>query len=371
VVQKELKSQGAEAHARQGEADMMDQDQLNSLVIADLPVALFVVDDKYRIIEFNPAAEKITGMKRREVLGWSCSEILSSNLCEHHCPLRESVTTGQPCLGREAIIRTRSGKKIPIILSGRAVAASNGELLYSIGVFRDATDTKEHAAHKRNLISLFTHDLKAPVMITGGFVNRLLEGKAGALNEKQIGYLRIVQNELKRQEEYIQSFLDASRIESGQIELELQPCRLEGLLKDIITGFKVQAALKRIDIELEVQQYLGDILLDKVHFSRVISNLLDNAIKYSPSETLVQVRVRRTEKHFLFEVRDQGPGISLQNQAHIFDHYYRPARHCCGQPQGSGLGLAAVKAIVEAHAGSVWLRSIPGEGCSFFVALPK
>ena len=350
---------------------MMDQNQLNSLVIADLPVALFVVDDKYRIIEFNPAAEKITGMKRREVLGWSCSEILSSNLCEHHCPLRESVTTGQPCLGREAVIRSRSGKKIPIILSGRAIAASDGKMLYSIGIFRDATDTKEHAAHKRNLISLFTHDLKAPVMITGGFVNRLLEGKAGPLNDKQIGYLRIVEKELKRQEDYIQSFLDASRIESGRIELELRPCELGDLLKDIITGFKVQAALKGIDIALEIPQDLGETLLDKVHFSRVISNLLDNAIKYSKNETLVRVQVRVTEKHFLFEVRDQGPGISLQNQTHIFDHYYRPARRCCEQEKGTGLGLAAVKAIVEAHAGSVWLRSIPGTGCSFFVALPR
>ncbi|CAK8719236.1 histidine kinase [Candidatus Electrothrix laxa] len=350
----------------------MDQDQLNSLIIAELPVALFVVDGEYKIIEFNPAAERVTGMKRQEVLGYSCSEVLSSNLCEHYCPLRESVATGEPCLGREAIIQTRNGDKIPIILSGRAIRREDsGELLCCIEIFRDATDTKELAAHKRNLISLFTHDLKAPVMITGGFVHRLLEGKAGPLNEKQVGYLRIIQNELKRQEEYIQSFLDASRIESGRIELELQPCELGSLLKDIVTGFKVQAALKRIDIELKVAQGLGQTFLDKLHFGRVISNLLDNAIKYSQNDTRVLVRVRQTEKHLIFEVRDQGPGISLQNQAHIFDHYVRSARHCCEQAKGSGLGLAAVKAIVEAHAGSVWLRSVPGEGCAFFVSLPK
>lgn len=363
--------QGTGTNDMQEEADMMDQDQLNSLIIAELPVALFVVDGDYKIIEFNPAAEKVTGMKRQDVLGCSCSEVLSSNLCEHYCPLRESMETGEPCLGRDAIIRTRNGDKIPIILSGRAIREDSGELLYCIEIFRDATDTKEIAAHKRNLISLFTHDLKAPVMITGGFVNRLLEGKAGPLNEKQVGYLRIIQNELKRQEEYIQSFLDASRIESGRIELELQPCELGSLLKDIVTGFKVQASLKRIDIELEMAQGLGQILLDKLHFGRVISNLLDNAIKYSQSDTRVQVRVCQTEKHFIFEVRDEGPGISLQNQAHIFDHYFRPTRHCCEQAKGSGLGLAAVKAIVEAHAGSVWLRSLPGAGCTFFVSLPK
>ncbi|WP_339133729.1 MAG: PAS domain-containing sensor histidine kinase [Candidatus Electrothrix sp. GW3-4] len=350
---------------------MMNQDQLNSFIIAELPLALFVVDGAYKIIEFNPAAERIIGVQRQEVLGCSCSEVLSSDLCKYHCPLQESMLAGEPCLGREAIIRTRSGEEIPIILSGRAIKDNLGELLCCIEIFRDATDTKELAAHKRNLISLFTHDLKAPVMITGGFINRLLEGKAGPLNDKQVGYLQIIQKELKLQEEYIQSFLDTSRIESGRIELELQPCDLGRLLKDIVTGFKVQASLKRIDIELELPQELGQTYLDKLHFGRVISNLLDNAIKYSQGETLVQVLVRQTERHVIFEVRDQGPGISLHNQPHIFDHYYRPARHCCQQAKGSGLGLAAVKAIVEAHAGSVWLQSVPGKGCSFFVSLPK
>ncbi|MCI5126780.1 MAG: PAS domain S-box protein, partial [Candidatus Electrothrix sp. AR5] len=230
----------------QEEADMMDQDQLNSLIIAELPVALFVVDGEYKIIEFNPAAERITGMKRQEVLGCSCSEVLSSDLCEHYCPLQENIATGKPCLDREAIVRTRKGVEIPIILSGRAITEDSGELLCCIEIFRDATDTKELAAHKRNLISLFTHDLKAPVMITGGFVHRLLEGKAGPLNEKQADYLRIIQKELKRQEEYIQSFLDASRIESGRIDLELQPCELGGLLKDIVTGFKAACTLNPV-----------------------------------------------------------------------------------------------------------------------------
>ncbi|WPD24460.1 MAG: PAS domain-containing sensor histidine kinase [Candidatus Electrothrix aestuarii] len=350
---------------------MMSQGQLNSLIIAELPVALFVVDKDYKIVEFNPAAEKITGMTRQQVLGCCCSEVLSSNICEYDCPLKESVTTGQPCLGREAIIRTRSGNKVPIILSGRAITKKTGELLCCIEIFRDATDTKELDAHKRNLISLFTHDLKAPVMITGGFVNRLIDGKAGPLNEKQTSYLKIIQNELRRQEEYIQSFLDASKIESGRIELELQPCELAGLLKDIVTGFKVQASLKQIDIKLEMEHDLGQALLDKLHFGRVISNLLDNAIKYSQKDTLVQMQVRQTGKHFIFEINDQGPGIALQNQPHIFEHYYRPTRHCCEQAKGSGLGLAAVKAIVEAHSGSVWLHSIPGEGSTFFVSLPK
>ncbi|XOF33439.1 MAG: ATP-binding protein [Candidatus Electrothrix sp. YB6] len=349
---------------------MISQEQLHNRIIAELPVGLLVVDADYRIIEFNPEAEKVTGMTRKNVLGRTCSEVLSSNLCEHHCPFCESIRSGEPCIGREALIRLHNGQKIPILLSSRAVKDSSGQLMYGIEIFRDATEMQTLAAHKRQLVSLFTHDLKAPATITGGFINRLLAGKAGKMNEKQTHYLQIIKKELHRQEEYIQSFLDVSRIETGRIELKRTPCQLRILLDEIVTGFRVQAAAKKIEIELIMSSGLGKPHLDKVHFCRVISNLLDNAIKYSQENSVVQVLARSNEQYVLLEVRDHGPGIAVQDQVHIFDHYYRTPARCCGT-KGSGLGLAAVKAIVEAHSGSVWLHSIPGEGAAFFISLPK
>ncbi len=349
---------------------MWDKQQLCDLVIDGLPVALFIVDSDYRIVEFNSAAEHITGKKRSQVLGRNCAELFCSSLCQFDCPMQESKENCQPCVGRKAFIRISEGEELPILFSSRAILDDSGEMLYGIEVFRDATEVRELEVHKSNLISLFTHDLKAPVAIAGGFVDRLLQSKAGPLNEKQTTYLQTIHKEISRLEEYILSFLDIAKIESGQIELQLKPCDLGPLLRDIVTGFKIQAAKKNIKLQLELLPQSGFITVDSLQVSRVVSNLLDNAIKYSDENSSVQVLVREDKNQLTLEIRDQGPGISSQDQAQIFSHFYRieDQRRIV---QGTGLGLAAVKAIVEAHSGRVWLKSSPGKGSSFFISLPK
>jgi two-component system phosphate regulon sensor histidine kinase PhoR len=285
--------------------------------------------------------------------------------------LRESEQTGKPCLGRKAVIRDSRGEELPILFSSQAVPDENGELLCGIEVFRDATEALNLEAHKRNLISLFAHDLKSPVAITGGFVDRLLQGKAGELNEKQTEYLQTIQKEIKRLEQYIFSFLDIARIESGQIKLQPAPCDMAELLREIVAGFEVQALAKNIDLQLDIAAVTGPVPVDRLQISRVISNLLDNAIKYSPDNSMVLVRVlEHDDKRFVLEIRDQGPGISPRDQAHIFDHFYRIDDNR-RTAKGTGLGLAAVKAIVEAHGGRVRLESMPGKGSSFIVSLPN
>ena len=349
---------------------MLSRQQIHDLIMSDLPVALFVVDADYTIIEFNPAAEQLTGRTRKEVLGRRCDQVFSSSLCEHHCPLRESINICEACQGREAYIGIRGGEELPIIFSSRAILDDNGEMICGIEVFRDGTDVVQLAAHRHNLISLFTHDLKAPVAISGGFADRLLQGKAGKLNEKQQQYLEIIAREIHRQEEYILAFLDIARIESGQIELQLEECDLAPLLTEIVAGFEIQAAEKTISLQLEIPPSLQGRRIDRLQIGRVFSNLLDNAIKYSPEESRVQVTGQEKEEQLLIRIQDQGSGISIQDQAHVFDHFFRidDDRRAV---QGSGLGLAAVKAIVEAHSGRVWLRSEPGKGSTFFISLPR
>ena len=349
---------------------MLKKLQLCDFIIDGLPVALFVVDADYKIIEFNPVAEQITGRERSQVLGQSCAEVFGSNLCQYDCPLRESEKIGAPCLGRKAIIRTEEEEELPILFSSRAILDNSGQLICGVEIFRDASEVRQLEAHKRNLISLFTHDLKAPVAITGGFVDRLLKGKAGALNEKQLSYLQTIHTEIHRLEEYILSFLDIAKIESGQIELQLKPCELGPLLSDIVTGFEVQAAKKHISLHLELPHLTQPMTVDRVQISRVVSNLLDNAIKYSEENSMVQLFVSEENEQVVLEIRDQGPGISAEDQSQVFTHFYRidDQRR---DVQGTGLGLAAVKAIIEAHLGRVWMQSTPGEGSSFFVSLPK
>ena len=343
--------------------------QLYDLIISGLPTALFVVNKSYRIVEFNQAAEDLTGWPKAEVLGRTCSDVLGSSLCGDHCPLRESLHTGKTCMGRQALITTKNQEQIPIFFSSAALTDEEGNLINGVEVFRDASAEKKLEAQKKNIISLLTHDLKAPVAIAGGFVERLLKGKAGPLTEKQQSYLETIQREVSRLESYILSFLEISRIEAGQIELQMESLDLGSLLADIIEGFRLQAAKKDITLHLDLPENLPPLHGDGLQVTRVMTNLLDNAIKYSQPGKPVQVHVSVEENHLVVEVRDEGIGIAPDQQDHIFESFYQVPLEA-QKARGTGLGLAAVKAIVEAHGGTTRVLSEPGQGSSFFVSFP-
>ena len=256
---------------------------------------------------------------------------------------------------------------MPIIFSSSAHTDENGNLAHGIEVFRDASAVKKLEAQKKNITSLFTHDLKAPVAIAGGFVERLLKEKAGPLTEKQQKYLETVKREINRLENYILSFLEISKIEAGQIKLHLDPLELDVLLQDIIEGFYLQAAKKDIRLLLDLPDELPTLHGDSLQITRVFSNLLDNAIKYSETGKPIQVKVTVDSNRIIIEVRDQGRGIEADKLDYIFDSFYRVPGDA-EKAGGTGLGLAAVKAIVEAHGGTTRVRSELGRGSSFFVS---
>ncbi|HEB69778.1 MAG TPA: PAS domain-containing sensor histidine kinase [Desulfobulbus sp.] len=343
--------------------------QLYDLIISGLPVALFVVNNAFRIVEFNQAAEELTGWPKAEVLGRTCSDVLGSSLCGEHCPLRESLRTGKTCMGREALIMGRNQEQIPIFFSSAALTDEEGNLINGVEVFRDASAEKKLEAQKKNIISLLTHDLKAPVAIAGGFVERLLKGKAGPLTDKQRSYLETVSREVGRLERYILSFLEISKLEAGQIELHLESLDLGNLLTDIIEGFRLQAGKKDITLHLDLPAELPPLHGDGLQITRVMTNLLDNAIKYSEPGKSVHVKVTVDGDQLVVEVRDEGIGIAPEQQDHIFESFYQVPREA-QKARGTGLGLAAVKAIVEAHGGTTRVSSEPGRGSSFFISFP-
>lgn len=344
------------------------KEQLYDLMVSGLPVALFIVDPSFRIVEFNQAAEEISGWSREEVVGRNCADILASSLCrDDYCPLQESLQSGKACVGREAMIVTKDQENIPIFFSSSALTDEKGNMVYGIEVFRDASVVKKLEEQKKNIISLFAHDLKSPVAITGGFVERLLKEKAGPLTEKQQSYLETIRREISRLEKYILSFLEISRLEAGQIELQLESVDIGTLLGDIVDDFRLQASKKDILLQRELPEALPSLCVDSLQIARVFSNLLDNAIKYSEDGKVVQVMVKVDSSHLTVEVRDQGRGIAADQLDHIFESFYRVPGEA-KKAGGTGLGLAAVKAIVEAHGGTTRVRSEPGRGSSFFIS---
>jgi PAS domain S-box-containing protein len=348
----------------------LSRKKLCDSIIEGHPYALFIVDKDLKIREFNPAAEKLTGWQKGEVIGKSCSEILKSAICEENSPFAEPSQEERTCVGQDTTIKTKSGQEVDVLFSATSFW-SDGQFTGSLGIFMEATEIKKAEIQRQNIISMFTHDLKAPVAIAGAYLFRVIDGKEGDLTDRQMQYLTAAKKEILRLDSYIHGFLDAVRFQMGQIPLYFMPCSVEKIVYELVERFRLKADQKNILITINLPKILPpSVLIDKQQFERAVSNLLDNAIKYSPEESEVVIRVVEKRDSILFEIRDQGYGISQEDLPHIFEYFYR-CKDRAGQVTGAGLGLAIVRGIIESHGGKIWAKSVLGKGTSFFFTIPK
>ncbi len=351
----------------------LDRSALFDLLTNNIPVGLFVVDREGMIIEFNKVAQEITGYTREQAIGTNCSAILHSNLCHtDRCPLFGAEAASKPSVSRKATIKTRDNREVSIMFTSAVLLDESGHMKGGIEMFRDMSGPERLEKQRRVLISMFAHDLKAPLAIAGGFLTRLLRGKAGQLTPKQEEYLQAVDQEIRRLDGYIRSFLNILRMEAGQVALSLEPCSIDKALHELTEGFKLRAAEKHVQLRTEVPDSMTLVMADKEQLQRVMSNLLDNAIKYAPKGSEILIKVYETPQEVVFQIHDSGPGISVEDRPHIFDPFYRGKRGDGGlTKEGSGLGLAIVRSIVEAHGGKTWVRSGIDEGTTFYFTIPK
>jgi len=349
--------------------DSVRKDELFDLIVGNFPVGLIILDRHENILEFNPAAQEITGFKKSEIYGKKCHEVLIGIPC-HLSEMKTAGSEEKVLVHAEGTIRHKDGHEIPVRYTAAPLFKKN-ELKGAIAVFRDVTKEKQLEQHRRVLISMFAHDLKGPLSVAGGFLLRLLQKKAGPLNEKQEKYVDAALKEVTRVEKYIRSFLDIVRMEAGQISLSRELCDLNTLFADILESASMEADQKGIRILIDIPEAMPLIYVDKTQFQRVILNLLDNAIKYSPENSEIKIRCSEHEKNILITIEDNGPGIQEEDLPYIFDPFYRA--NYSGQIEGCGIGLAIVKTIVEAHGGKVWVRNkkAPAHGAIFTLSVPK
>ena len=232
----------------------------------------------------------------------------------------------------------------------------------------DITESKKMERDRKNILSMFAHDMKNPVVTSGGFMARLISDKAGPLTEKQTDYIVLVNDELSKLEGLIKDFLEFSRLDSKEYSPVTRPFNIETALNKQIEAARIKADRKDIKIIFEAPEDMSKVVnADAEQIDRVIANLLDNAIKYTDPDGTVMINLLNRDKNILVQLIDTGIGISEDHIQHIFDIFYRVTR----DSKGSGLGLSIVKSIVESNGGRIWVESIHGKGCTFSFTLPK
>jgi signal transduction histidine kinase len=223
---------------------------------------------------------------------------------------------------------------------------------------------KELAEMQNEFIAAVSHEFKSPITSMRLLVERLASGRANADQSKE--YREAMGREMRRLERHVNHLLDARQLQEGRRQYDFALSPLIEVVRDAIAEMRPQAEAKGIKLETKTEGEMTEIEIDRAALTDAIENLLDNAIRYSPSEARVRVELRRSDHHLSIDVIDEGRGIEAEDLPRVFDRFYR-ARQSLG---GTGLGLWLVKAIAEAHGGSVEAESSPGQGSRFTLRLP-
>jgi signal transduction histidine kinase len=222
---------------------------------------------------------------------------------------------------------------------------------------------------KSDFVANVSHELKTPLALIRLFAETLELGRVPSEEKKQ-QYHRIINKESRRLTQLINNILDFSRIEAGRKEYRLVRSDLAAVVRDVVDAYRFQIEQHGFSLELAIAEDLPEVELDPEALSQALINLLNNAIKYSPNQKAIAVSARREGGRVLVSVTDRGIGIPKSEQKRIFEKFYRVETSVVHTTKGSGLGLALVQHIAEAHGGRVEVTSAPGEGSTFTLSFP-
>ena len=223
---------------------------------------------------------------------------------------------------------------------------------------------------QREFVANVSHELKTPLTSIQGFAQAILDDTADS-PEKRKQAAEVIYTESGRMHRMVLELLDLARLDAGIADITMSPVNLSALLNAIVEKFTPQSQKAGVEIKMDIPAYLPSLSADGDRLSQVFTNLVDNALKFTPRGGQINIKASVVNGQLFVSVADSGVGIAPDAQKHIFDRFYRadPARKG-GARHGAGLGLAIVREIVHAHGGRISVRSRLGEGTTIEVVLP-
>ena len=264
------------------------------------------------------------------------------------------------------------------LASQTALAVENASLIHELKRNNDELGEANRKLHeldklKSNFLSVATHELRTPLSVILGYNAMLAESLQDRLDESERQTLTESIAACKRLIRMVNSMLDINQIESGKMQMEFAVTDLRRLVNGVAALFQQEARRHRLQLKVEVPARPPRVEMDAERIEQVLINLVGNAMKFTPDEGIIAIRVslHPDEHQVEISVQDTGVGIAPEDQARIFDEFAQVRRaHAAGTQDGSGLGLAIAKRIVEAHHGQLRVSSSPGQGSTFAFSLP-
>ena len=323
-------------------------------IINQMRDGIIGLDDKRNILFLNAVAEKLLGLKESDIAGRYAPDIAVTNdlvrTLLQDDPARKELKIY--CDNKESYFN----KDVFDVTNNKAVIGV-------VIVLRNITPFHELNEAKTNFIATVSHELKTPLSSIKMSASLLTDLRVGALNGEQQELIRSITDDADRLLKITGELLNMSQVETGNIQLKLQPANPAAIVNQAIQAVTFQAQQRRINIRTDLAEDLPFIQADVEKTSWVLINFLTNAIKYSPEDSGVEVAAFRNKDKVEFLVKDHGKGIDEKYLPRIFERYFKvPGTH---DRNGTGLGLSISKEFIEAQGGNIWATSTLGEGSSF------
>ncbi len=223
---------------------------------------------------------------------------------------------------------------------------------------------------KSEFVSIVSHELKNPLTSIKGYGDLLLSGLSGKLTDQQIEFVKTIHINVRRMNRLIKDLTDASRIDTGELSIEPSPMPFNTVISDTITTIQAVADKKNINIHLDMLSHSPIVYGDQERLVQVMTNLMSNACKYSPEDSNIYVAVTNGNNRVKLSVRDEGYGISSEDQAKMFTRFFRSEDPNIRKATGTGLGLSISREIIEKHGGELDFTSDLEEGTEFWFTVP-
>jgi len=342
-------------------------------ILEGIADGVVVTDAEGRIILFNDAAERILGVPRAVVVGESV-HVLPATLSSG----ADMATRGLAAVSKWVGVPAREGRLMEErfavdrqVANVRVTPVLMGEeLLGTVALFRDITREVEAERVKNEFISTVSHELRTPMTSIKGYTDLIFMQAAGPITENQRKFLSVIKSNADRLATLVNDLLDISRIETGRIRLNRQPIATGKVAQDVVTALSKQADEKGLTLTIKVAEDLPPVYADPDRLTQILTNLVDNACRYTPEGGKVTVSVHRVSDRIQVDVADTGIGISPKDREKVFERFFRADHPVVQESGGTGLGLAIVKSFVEMHGGEIWLESELGKGTTFSFTTP-
>jgi two-component system NtrC family sensor kinase len=322
-------------------------------ILTKIEEGVIVVDHDKRLLLMNRKARDTLGVNDQNISGKRIREVIQQQ------ELLEVLKEAPPSTPTRVEISLEDGRVFNAQISPIAEIGI-------VATMQEITHLKELDRIKSDFVHTVSHDLRSPLTAILGYVE--LIDRVGPVNELQSEFIRRIQLSVHNITALINDLLDLGRIEAG-FDLRNEIVPFSAIIHYAADGLKSRSAEKLQTLLLDIPEDLPHVLGNPIRLRQMVSNLIANAIKYTPESGKIEVLARSEDGQIILQVADNGPGIPTSDQPYIFDKFYRASNVSTDTP-GTGLGLAIVKSIVENHLGRIWVDSTLGQGATFTVVLP-